>query len=157
MNTVKHYFFDFFKVFFWIVFLTIIFFDSFLFIGSDPVQNISVCFEPGPPLHNFQLVSTVHMLHEQWRSTAKFADENEEKEGEGGEEEEATLHGGDVQLTVATAEADGERRELLGRWKVALLICQLFLLFFFLSVSATLYFCFRRFSPLLWWCCCYGQ
>jgi hypothetical protein len=36
------------------------------------------------------------MLHEQWRPTAKFADEKEENEGEGGEEEEATLHGGDV-------------------------------------------------------------
>jgi len=67
-----------------------------LFIGSDPVQNISVCSGPGPPLHNFQSVSTVHMLHEQWRPTAKFADEKEENEGEGGEEEEATLYGGDV-------------------------------------------------------------
>jgi hypothetical protein len=94
------------------------------------------------------------MLHEQWRPIVNFA---EEKEGEGGEEEEATLHNGDVWLAIATTEADGEQRELLGRWKAALLICQLFLLFFFLSVSATLYFCFGRFSPLLWWCCCYGQ
>jgi len=82
-----------------------------LFIGSDPVQNISVCSGPGPPLHTFQSVSTVHMLHEQWRPIVNFA---EEKEGEGGEEEEATLHNSDVWLAIATTEADGEQRELLG-------------------------------------------
>jgi len=51
------------------------------------------------------------MLHEQWRPIVNFA---EEKEGEGGEEEEATLHNSDVWLAIATTEADGEQRELLG-------------------------------------------
>jgi hypothetical protein len=52
-------------------------------------------------------------------------------------EEQATLHGGDVWLTVETMEAGDELRELLGRWMATLLIFPLFLLFFLLSFSST--------------------
>jgi hypothetical protein len=81
-----------------------------------------------------------------------FADEEEEKEGKGEGQDEANLRDGDVCLAVATVVADGERRVLLGRWKLVLLPRQLFLVFFFLSVSANLFVCFGWFALCLWWC-----
>jgi len=78
----------------------------------------------GDALH-CSLCSTVHFA-EQWRR-GNAVEEEEEGEGEGEGKEQTTLRGGDVWLAVETAEAGGELKELLGRWRTILLIFPLFL------------------------------